>query len=272
MDRVAAAVAAGAGHAPEMMAILPAGWRLDVRGAVGSTNDEAKALAEAGAPHGTVVWAARQAAGRGRHTRGWESPEGNLYASTVLRPGGPAARAGQLAFVVALALAEGIAATAPALDIRVKWPNDLLIRRRKVSGILLESAVAADGSLAWVVAGTGVNLTSHPDGAGFMATSLAAEGASQVAPAALLSAYAAALDQWLGRWQTEGFGPVRSAWLKRAVGLGEDIVVRLDRETLAGRFADLDPRGALVLECPGLPPRLITAGDVFFGDPSAACD
>ncbi len=267
----AGAVPSG-GVAAMAVPMVPAGWRVIVRDVVGSTNDEARTLAETGAAQGTMVWAARQAAGRGRQARPWESPEGNLYCSTVLRPGMPAMRGGELAFLVALALAEGIAAVAPALDVRLKWPNDVLIGRRKVAGILLESSVAHDGTLAWVVAGTGVNLVSFPEGTRFPATSLTAEGAAAVTPPVLLSSYAAALDRWAGRWRGEGFAPVRRAWLERAVGLGEPVEVRLDHETLTGRFAGLDPHGALVLERVGLPPRQVSAGDVFFGESCAARD
>ena len=86
--------------------VLPDGWRLVALDSVGSTNDEATRLADAGAPEGTVVWAREQTGGRGRRGRAWASPVGNLYTSTVLRPDCPAARAAELGFVSALAVAD----------------------------------------------------------------------------------------------------------------------------------------------------------------------
>src|SRR6266436_1207365 len=107
--------------------LLPDGYRLKRYEVVGSTNDEAKALARAGTPEGTLVWAAAQTAGRGRRGRAWQSPPGNLYLSLVLRPDGPAARAPQLGFVAALALGDALDQLAgPGLQLRYKWPNDLL--------------------------------------------------------------------------------------------------------------------------------------------------
>ncbi len=260
--------AAGRAAAP----VLPPGWCAVVLDSVGSTNDEARALAEAGAPHGTIVWAGRQTAGRGRRNRDWVSPAGNLYCSAVLRPGCTAAVAGQLAFAVALALGEAVLRLAPGLDIRLKWPNDVLVGRRKTAGILLESSVAADGSIDFIIAGTGVNLVSAPSGTAFPATSLTVEGAGGIAPRDLLEAYAEGLDRWLGRWQEDGFVPVRQAWLDRAFGLGEQITMTLDRETLSGRFADLAASGALVLETADGRSRLVTAGDVMIGGGLAASD
>ncbi len=254
-------------RAPAAKAPLPVGWTLVDLDTVGSTNDEAKALALDGAAHGTVVRARRQAAGKARRGRRWESPPGNLYCSTVLRPDCSPAAAGQIAFAVALALAEAIAGCVPdAPPIRLKWPNDVLVRDRKVAGILLESALASDGAVDWVVVGTGVNIASHPCDTDYPATSLAAEGAPDVAPLVLLGAFAAALDHWHRRWLRDGFQPVGAAWRAKAGGLGGPVTVRLDRETVSGRFEDLDADGAMLLGLAGGGRRRITAGDVFFGD------
>src|SRR4051794_12919027 len=105
--------------------VLPEGYRLLRHDTVGSTNDEAKALARAGAAEGTLVWAGEQTAGRGRRGRVWPPPPGNLYLSLIVRPAVSPPRAAQLGFVASVALAEGIAALCgPSLDIGCKWPND----------------------------------------------------------------------------------------------------------------------------------------------------
>jgi BirA family biotin operon repressor/biotin-[acetyl-CoA-carboxylase] ligase len=242
---------------------LPAGYRLHCYATIGSTNDEAKRLARAGAPEGTLVWAGEQTAGRGRRGRHWASPPGNLYLSLLLRPGGAPARSAQLGFVAALGLGEAVERLAgPALRLSYKWPNDLLVEGRKLAGILLESETTASGEIDLVVIGTGVNLATSPHAAEYPATSLAEEGITAITPAMLLEAFVGRFDGWASRWRREGFAPVREAWLSRAIGIGEAIRVRLERTTLAGRFLDLDETGALLLDgAEGL--RRVAAGDVF---------
>ncbi|SMH52208.1 biotin--[acetyl-CoA-carboxylase] ligase [Azospirillum agricola] len=251
---------------------LPPGFQVKAFASVGSTNDEAKALARAGAGEGTIVWARRQESGRGRRGRAWTSPEGNLYSSTILRPGGSPAEAAQISFVAALAIAETAESVLPdPSGVRCKWPNDVLVRDRKLSGILLESEPGADGAVGWLVLGVGINLRHFPDDAGYAATSLTAEGAPVMAPSALLEIYAGHLAAWYGRWRAFGFGPVRDAWLARARGLGGPILVRLADRTIPGTFADLDSDGVLLLDpADGGPRQRIAAGDVFFAPPPAS--
>jgi BirA family biotin operon repressor/biotin-[acetyl-CoA-carboxylase] ligase len=245
-----------------MTVSLPQGWRLDARDSVGSTNDEARTLAAAGAGHGTIVWARRQETGRGRRGRGWASPPGNLYCSTILRPDLPFVRAGELTFVVGVALAD--AAASFGVEPKLKWPNDLQIAGDKLAGILLEATVAPDKTVDWIVAGTGMNVAHHPQLADYHATSLHASGAPDATVEAVLARYAEALDRRLAEWRDHGFDAIRAAWLERAIGIGARITVRLETESLEGVFEQIDPTGALVLRTEG-GRRNITAGDVFFG-------
>ena len=233
----------------EKVPALPEGFRLYHYETLGSTNDEAKALARAGAPEGTLVWADEQTAGRGRRGRVWLSPPGNLYLSLVLRPYGAPPRAAQLSFVAAVGLGDALAALGgPALRLRYKWPNDLLANDRKLAGILLESENAANDRVDFVVVGIGVNIVFAPDDVEFPATSLTAECIVGITAPALLGAFARHFEVWARRWRADGFAPVRAAWLAQASGLGDRVRVRLERSTLCGRFLDLDEDGALVLE------------------------
>jgi BirA family transcriptional regulator, biotin operon repressor / biotin---[acetyl-CoA-carboxylase] ligase len=242
---------------------LPDGYRLVSRETLGNTNDEAARLARTGAEPGAVVWALEQTAGRGRRTREWVSPRGNLYASLVLRPACPPDRAAQLGFVAALAVGDALAALAPGLrEPALKWPNDVLVGDRKIAGLLLESEIGENGNLAFLIVGVGINLVSAPADAEFPATSIAGEGHHPPEPAAMLEAFASHFDSWARCWRAEGFTPVRVAWRKRACGLGEPIRVRLEGATLHGRFADIDQRGVLLLDTPA-GRRHISAGDVF---------
>jgi BirA family transcriptional regulator, biotin operon repressor / biotin---[acetyl-CoA-carboxylase] ligase len=248
---------------------LPDGFVLRQLDKVDSTNDEARRMAEAGAQPGLVVLAAQQTSGRGRHGRAWASPAGNLYASVLLRVEGPLAASAQLSFVAGLALADALERHAPiGVAVRLKWPNDVLIGRAKVAGILLESAGKAKGAgSAWVIVGTGVNIVSSPRETPYPATSLAEQGFAAIAPRALLGAYLRALDHWLRQWREAGFANVRAAWCARGCGLGERIRLRLEREELLGRFVDITPGGALLLDLDGGGRREIAAGDVFYPDP-----
>lgn len=254
---------------------LPPAYRLVALERVESTNDEARRLAEAGAEDGTLVWAREQTKGRGRQGREWSSPPGNLFMTLVLRPDGPPARAAQLSFLAALAVGDAVGSVAPPMiEVRYKWPNDVLFNERKGAGILLESRTAGQDHLDWLLLGIGVNVASHPEQARLPATSLRFEGMpSSVTAIDLLEAFSRHFMRWVDQWLAEGFEPIRQGWLRHAKGLGEIIEVRLPRDTLSGRFLDLDGSGALLLELPDGTRRKVTAGDVYFaGEDSHAAD
>src|SRR6195952_3513379 len=125
---------------------------------VGSTNTVARELAAAGAPHGTVVTAAEQTAGRGRQGRTWTAPPGSaLLYSAILRPLEP--RHSVLPLAVPLAVCEVAEHLRPGIDCKAKWPNDIHLEGRKLAGILIE-ARPQDG---WAVLGVGLNLTIRPE-------------------------------------------------------------------------------------------------------------
>jgi BirA family biotin operon repressor/biotin-[acetyl-CoA-carboxylase] ligase len=210
-----------------------------------------------------VVWALEQTAGRGRRGRIWVSPPGNLYASLILHPDCSPARAAQLGFVAALAIGSALGEMFPALEgLSYKWPNDVLVNRRKIAGILLESEMTAAGKPTFLIVGIGVNLASSPTLAGYPATSITEESLGEVAPATMLEEFCRHFHSWRRRWREEGFAPVRAAWLARAASHGELIQVRLQPGTLHGRFLDIDELGALLLE--GVRERhRISAGEVF---------
>lgn len=252
------------GRAP----VLPPAYRLVALDRVGSTNDEARRLAGEGAEDGTLVWALEQSAGRGRQGRSWASPPGNLYCSLVLRPDVPLARAAELSFVAALGVGGAIGALVPPqVEMRYKWPNDVLLNDRKVAGILLESSARPDQAVDFVVLGVGVNVLSQPAAARFPATSLKAEGAGpDVDAAAVLESFSRHFLAWVDRWLDEGFDPVRAAWEARAWRLGERLEFAAGEgggdAALAGRFEGLAPDGSLLLAMDDGTSRRFAAGDV----------
>ena len=237
------------------MPVLPDGWRLVALESVGSTNDEAIRLADAGAPEGTVVWAREQSGGRGRRGRNWSSPVGNLYSSTVLRPACAAPRAAELGFVAALAVGDLVPADR---SVRLKWPNDVLVDGGKIAGILLESAIGQDGRVEQVVAGIGVNVTFAPQLPDMRYPGAALGGTVEAALEGLTRALATRLAQW----RRDGFETVRREWLAKAGPLGAEVDVRLGEGLVRGRFAGLDQEGALLLET-AEGPRKIVSGELL---------
>ncbi len=235
--------------------------RLDT---VDSTNDKAKHLAIAGAEEGTLVWAGEQTQGRGRQGRSWHSPPGNLYCSLILRPAKPPGEAAGLSFVASLSICEALDEFLPrGAELRLKWPNDVLINGKKAAGILSESAAPGDGNAQWVVIGCGANITSHPTTGLYPATDLIEEGCSVATVDAVLEAYLRRILDWLQKWRLHGFGPVRDAWLERAIGIGGPVRVRLENQEFEGVFADMDETGTLLVELADGETRKVTAGDVF---------
>ena len=247
---------------------LPVEFRLVCFDQVDSTNDEARRLADSGAPEGTVVWARSQRQGRGRHGRVWRSDPGNLYLSVVLRPNCAPSDAAQPSFAAVLALADAIAEMLPddGARLKFKWPNDVMIGGKKVCGILTETAISGDQSLLWAILGVGVNLVSHPTDVTTPATNLRAEGVMGFDPEFLVGAFCHRFAYWHERWKREGFPPLREAWLARAAGVGETVTVRVSDRSVSGRALAFDARCALVMETETGERRTVTAGDVCFGE------
>ena len=131
----------------------------------GSTNDDALALGREGAPHGSAVAARLQTAGRGRRGHAWESPRGNLYLSVVLRPQVSPTRLPGLAAACGLGVLDGLKELGIANEAQLKWPNDVLARRRKLAGILVEASRDNAGE-PFAVCGVGVNVARTPRGMG----------------------------------------------------------------------------------------------------------
>ena len=227
-----------------------------------ATNAHARRLAEKGAPGPVWISAARQTAGRGRRGKAWDSGEGDLAATLLMRPQIPPALTGQLSFVAALAAAETASHFAPSAAISLKWPNDILADGKKLAGILLESGSDTIGP--WLAIGIGMNLATFPDGTEFPATSIAQLGVQPPKYQDALSVLASRFAHWYDGWMKDGFCGVRIAWLAQASGLGLPIRARLaNHQVLTGLFDGIDDGGALLLN-DGSGVRAITAAEVFF--------
>jgi len=241
---------------------LPAPLTLVELATVGSTNDHARQLAKNGYPSGVVVWAHEQTAGKGRQGNSWVSDPCNLFMSIILRPKVNAVQLGQLSLLTGVALANILTSIAPStIRIQLKWPNDLLINRKKLAGILVETESQGLHRVPWVVIGIGVNVVSAPDNA----ISLYDMGIKTHEAGHVLELLAIEIQTLAGQWERDGFEPVRTAWLKHAYNLGETITVRLPKETLSGTFDGLDRTGALLVTLADGSPKVISSGEVFAG-------
>lgn len=248
---------------------LPNGYRLAFYETLGSTNAEAVKLARQGETGGLWVWAASQQAGKGRAGRSWTSPAGNLYASLLIRPRVPLGTALQLSLLAGIAAYDAISSLASGggqrLDIRLKWPNDILIGAAKLGGILIESTDGETRDAPAIVIGTGVNLAHAPGRLHRPVATLASAGVS-VTPSQAFAALAWATAEWIERWHGGGaFDAIRASWLERAQPIGGPISVRLGNDLLSGTFLGIDEAGALRLSLASGEERRIMAGDVAIG-------
>jgi len=240
------------------------GYRVSVLKMIDSTNLECRKMAENGAADGTIVQALSQSLGRGRRGRKWDSPEGNLYFSMLLKPDCTVTKGLGLSFVAAVAMCDALGSVmAPMTEVLIKWPNDILINRRKVCGFLLESNSDEKGHLKWIIVGCGVNVRTFPEDVVYPATSVEFEGSSGVSLRDLLLLFVRHFKRWRDVWEQEGFSPIRTAWLSRVLGLGENITARLASASYIGKFVDISEDGSLLMETVDGKKLNITSADIF---------
>lgn len=235
--------------------------------AVDSTNAEAARRAPF-TREPTWIIAEEQTGGRGRRGRPWSSPRGNFYATLMLHPSEPPEVVALRSFAAALALRDAcVALTGLDRVFTLKWPNDVLLNGGKLAGILLES-IGQGGRMGHLAIGIGVNLIVAPakdeveEGA-VRPVSLLAETGLRISPDVFLDALAPAYARREATLQTQGFAPLREAWLAHAARLGEVIRARTGVATREGVFETIDATGALVLRTSDAT-LAIPAAEVFF--------
>ena len=204
----------------------------------------------AGAPPGTVLATDDQTGGRGRGQRTWVSrPGSDLACSLVLEAAGAGARQlGSLSMAAALGVADCLADH--GLAARTKWPNDVIVGRRKIAGILPEPAPGSRQP-GLVVLGIGMNLGMTQAEAGAIdqpATSVLVETGSSPSPREALPGLLRRLTPWLEAWTAGGFAALRAGWEGRCAGLGERVTVVDDGQGISGVLAGFGEDGQLLLE------------------------
>jgi len=235
---------------------------------ISSTSDVAARLAEAGAGEGTTVVADAQTAGRGRHGRTWCSPAGaGLYVSTIVRPDlrtAPGPGSSLLTLMAGVALADAIR-DATGLAVEIKWPNDLMVARRKLGGILAEGA-AQGTALEYIVLGFGINLraAAYPPDVAARATSIEAELGRPVDRGALLARSLVQLSRVRAAIAENRTSAVIDRWRQLAPSAeGSSVEWQTGAGLRQGLTAGVDDDGALLIDVAGTIER-VTAGEIVW--------
>ena len=221
-------------------------FRLRLHESLPSTQSLVTDLAERGEPAGLAILARRQTAGRGRAGREWHSRAGNLHLSVLLRPGGPARDIAGYALLAAVVLHEAATHHAPQRALQLKWPNDLMEGPAKLAGILAEASLDERAGIAHLVLGFGVNLAHAPELDGRAVTSL-----GPIPPEAFAATLLKRLAHWLNLRLTEGFAPVRAAWMAHGPEQGSRMTLRQGDNSFSGRYEGLAEDGGLLLATGG---------------------
>ncbi|MGB9587998.1 MAG: biotin--[acetyl-CoA-carboxylase] ligase, partial [Armatimonadota bacterium] len=213
-----------------------------------------------------------------RRGRSWTSPMGEgLYLSVILRPPTPLTDVWQIGFVASLAVAEAVEQTAGVRP-RIKWPNDILLRNRKVAGVLVELPVVSPDPVDKeqhavvhlsgrpVVVGVGVNVnpTSFPPELQRSATSIALTRGQPVAVSDVERALLVSLDSWYSKYLEQGFEPVMKAWKNLDCTVGRKVRIELDGRTIEGLVKQVrTTSGDIVVQCSDDTTVTISAGDIL---------
>jgi len=232
-----------------------------------STNSTAKELARAGAEEGTIVIARTQNQGRGRFDRIWQSPEGGIYLSFILRPRISAEKTSLLPFVAALALTKTIESY--GLHATIKWPNDVRVNGKKIAGILLESEVIGD-TINYVVVGIGMNLnidiTHFSTDIQPRSTSMIHELGSPVDYHEFLRKFFIQFGSFYKLFVEQQYDRIIDEWKTYTDTLGKTIRVQTPIETIQGIASDIDLSGFLLLRTERGETKKIMSGDCLYFD------
>ncbi len=233
---------------------------------VGSTNDIAVSLAEKGHPHGTIVIAESQSKGKGRLGRRWHSPPGsNIFMSIILRPELPPYDVTIMTFLSAVSCARAIRKET-GVDVRIKWPNDLMASGRKMGGILLESK-SERGRIIFFVVGIGINVNmkeeDFPQDLKAIATSVFIESGKICEKGPIIEGITDEMFFWLDVLKKGDRAAIFKNWKALSDTLGQDVNVLTPNGLIIGRAVTVDEKGRLILKTKKGELKIISAGDVM---------
>ena len=233
---------------------------------VDSTNAHAAGLAKAGAQEGTVVISDVQNAGYGRMNRHWVSPKGGLWLSIILRPNIAPKDAPIITLMGACAVAETLKSTL-GIDAKIKWPNDLLIRGRKVCGILTEMRTRGS-DIDFVILGLGVNanfqVKEMPEDMRDTATTLSMECGEDISIEEVLKSLIVDIDRLYDKLLSGDSEFIIEMWKSRSDTLGQHVRITTLKESIEGTAVDVDESGALIVKTGDGESKTIIAGDCVY--------
>ena len=232
-----------------------AGKKLYYVDSTGSTNTDAKRFAEEGDPHGTTVVADMQTAGKGRRGRKWQSPSGiNTYFTILLKPDFAPDKASMLTLVMALSVAEAIEEVTE-LKAEIKWPNDIVVNKKKVVGMLTEMSTTPEmDEIQYVVVGVGVNVNmgsieEFPDEIRETATSLRIESGKQINRAVLVEHILERFEQNYEKFeQTLDLSGLLDAYQSHLVNVDAQVRVLDPTGEYTGISHGINTTGELIVE------------------------
>ncbi|MEN6623401.1 MAG: biotin--[acetyl-CoA-carboxylase] ligase [Smithella sp.] len=231
---------------------------------IDSTNDEAYRLGSAGAPEGAVVFADSQTQGKGRMQRVWHSPAGsNIYTSLVLRPHFPPGKAPQISLVAGVAVAELLEQYCPG-KIELKWPNDVLVKGRKICGILAQMKTVGE-EIDFVIVGIGINVNirqnQFPAELQEIATSLIEETGQEISRRELIINLYENFEKWYKTLLENDFDTVKKKWLSFSPMIGKNVQIKFQNEKIIGKALGLADDGSLIIFTAAEEELKISAGD-----------
>ena len=221
-------------------------WTIETYDSVTSTQDILKTKAENDdVPEGTVILAKEQTKGRGRQGRIWTSPAGNLYLSLLLKPDCSVQDIAQLSVLLSLAVGQTVKNAIPEQknDIKLKWPNDIIVNGKKSAGILLETSLTTN-KLNWVAAGIGININHAPEETGICLNDL---GIETITVEMLTEMLLVNISELYVLWTDKGFVPIRQQWLDMSYPPETIVKVGQGETYKSGRFVEIDMNARLVL-------------------------
>ncbi len=231
---------------------------------IDSTNIRAKQLGEENAPHGTLVVADMQTAGRGRRGRGWVSPPGHsIYMSLLLRPDIRPGNAPMLTIVMAYSVAEAIR-DCTGLNVQIKWPNDIILNGKKIVGILTEMSTEID-YINHVVIGVGinVNMESFPEELSDKATSLRIEMGKSVKRSPIIAETMIRFEACYEQFAQKGdLGFLRESYNEMLVNCGREVLILGAKESYKAYALGIDDNGELLIRREDGTEETVYAGEV----------
>jgi BirA family biotin operon repressor/biotin-[acetyl-CoA-carboxylase] ligase len=225
-----------------------------------STNETAYQLAKGGEKEGSVVIAESQKKGKGRQGRRWVSPKGGIYLSCILKPDIEPREVAKITLVSAVAVCASIReiANVPAM---IKWPNDIIIRRKKACGILTEMKAEQD-KVDFLIVGIGVNVDMVSNLLPKNATAIIGESETKPSKVALAKKILENLEYYIILFRKEGFDKIRDEWRHLSTTLDHHVKVHCHDEKIEGQAIDVDEEGALVVRLDSGFHRRVLSGDV----------